>query len=493
MLKRMTPAMMLFFALLLFTGAASILGASNGLLQSDPSEVEMIQQPLDDMDPLLEEAIADHVMPGAVVLVARDGEVVKHDAYGYAARYTDSDFTEMDDPVEMSEDTIFDLASISKLFTATAVLQLWDQGAFELDDAVADYIPEFAANGKEEVTIRQLLTHTSGFRPSTTQPLHEIEGDREGKLAFVLNETLQNPPGEQYLYSDVDFITLGVLIERISGQRQDEFIEQFISVPLNMTDTMYNPPAELQQRIAATEEQPWVNRELVWGEVHDEKAWTLDGVAGHAGMFSTAADLAVFGQMMLQDGTYEGVEVLSEEAVELISTNWNEEIPGARSSGLGWELNQSWYMDRLAETNTLGHTGYTGTSIVVSPNNDTVALLLTNRVHPTRETVSTNPVRLVVGEKTGTAISAWSANAMKDYVEVLDERGAFIEDSASHMINLHLTAVHQYELQNDTEKVIRHMESLQTLLDYQLDQELITEGAYDDLMMDADYLIDSWE
>ncbi|WP_164215720.1 serine hydrolase domain-containing protein [Virgibacillus sp. YIM 98842] len=493
MLKRMAPVMIFLFAIILFTGTASILGASNGLFQDNPSEADMLQLPLDDMDPLLEEAMEDHVMPGAVVLIAKDGKVVKHDAYGYAARYTDSDFTEMDDPVEMSEDTIFDLASISKLFTATAVMQLWDQGAFELDDPVADYIPEFAANGKEEVTIRQLLTHTSGFRPSTTAPLHEIEGDREDKLAFVLNESLQNPPGQEYLYSDVDFITLGVLIERLSGMQQDEFTEQFITGPLNMTDTMYNPPAKLKHRIAATEEQPWVDRELVWGEVHDEKAWTLDGVAGHAGVFSTAADLAVFGQMMLQQGTYNGVEVLSEEAVELISTNWNEDIPGARSSGLGWELNQSWYMDRLAESNTLGHTGYTGTSIVVSPNNNTIALLLTNRVHPTRETVSTNPVRQLVAEKTGAAISAWSAASMKDYVEVLEARDAFAHESAAHALKLHLTAVHQYELQHDAEKVNRHMESLQALLEYQLDQELITEAAYDDLMMDAAYLIDSWQ
>jgi len=493
MFKRMTPVIMLLFTVILFTGAAGILAASNELMQTDPSEVDMLQAPLDDMDPLLEEAIANHVMPGAVVLVAKDGKVVKQDAYGYAARYTDSDFTEMDNPVAMQEDTIFDLASISKLFTATAVMQLWDQGAFELDDPVADYIPEFAANGKEEVTIRQLLTHTSGFRPSTTQPLHDIEGDREDKLAFVLDETLQNPPGEQYLYSDVDFITLGVLIERLSGLKQDEFTEQFITGPLNMTDTMYNPPAELQHRIAATEEQPWVDRELVWGEVHDEKAWTLDGVAGHAGVFSTASDLAVFGQMMLQNGTYEGVEILSEEAVELISTNWNEEIPGARSSGLGWELNQSWYMDRLAESNTLGHTGYTGTSIVVSPNKNTVAMLLTNRVHPTAETVSTNPVRQLVGEKTGAAISAWSAESMKDYVEELEAKNAFTDDRAAHALKLHLTAVHQYELQNNAEKVTRHMESLQTLLDFQLDQDLISADAYDDLMMDAAYLMDSWQ
>ncbi len=492
MLKR-TSIMMFLISFILFTGTAGIMGATNGLLQSDPSEVEMLAQPLDDMDPLLEEAIEDHVMPGAVVLIAKDGKVVKHDAYGYAARYTDRNFTEMDAPVEMSEDTIFDLASISKLFTATAVMQLWDQGAFELDDPVADYIPEFAANGKEEVTIRQLLTHTSGFRPGTTQPLHQIDGNREERLDFVLNETLQNPPGEHYLYSDVDFITLGILIERLSGLQQDEFIEQFITEPLNMTDTMYNPPAELQHRIAATEVIPWLDRGLVWGEVHDPSAWALDGVAGHAGVFGTAEDLFVFSQMMLQEGTYNGAEILSEEAVELISTNWNEDIPGARSSGLGWELNQSWYMDRLAESNTLGHTGYTGTSIVVSPNNNTIAMLLTNRVHPTAETVSTNPTRQLVAEKTGAAISAWSAASMKDYVEVLEARDAFAHESAAHALKLHLTAVHQYELQHDAEKINRHMESLQALLEYQLVQELITEAAYDDLMMDAAYLIDSWQ
>jgi CubicO group peptidase (beta-lactamase class C family) len=492
MFKR-TSIMMFLISFILFTGSASIMGVTNGMVQTDPSEVEMLEQPLEDMDPLLEEAIDDHVMPGAVVLVAKDGKIVKHDAYGYAARYTDRNFTEMDDPVAMQEDTIFDLASISKLFTATAVMQLWDQGAFELDDAVADYIPEFAANGKEEVTIRQLLTHTSGFRPGTTQPLYQIEGDREDKLAFVLDETLQNPPGEQYLYSDVDFITLGVLIERLSEMRQDEFIEQFITEPLNMTNTMYNPPAEFQHKIAATEVLPWLDRDLVWGEVHDPTAWALDGIAGHAGVFGTAEDLAVFGQMMLQNGTYEGVEILSEEAVELISTNWNEEIPGARSSGLGWELNQSWYMDRLAESNTLGHTGYTGTSIVVSPNKNTVAMLLTNRVHPTAETVSTNPVRQLVGEKTGAAISAWSAESMKDYVEELEAKNAFTDDRAAHALKLHLTAVHQYELQNNAEKVTRHMESLQTLLEFQLDQELISANAYEDLMMDAGYLMDSWQ
>ncbi|GAB3797950.1 serine hydrolase domain-containing protein [Virgibacillus kimchii] len=483
----------LLFAVILFTGAAGILGASKELLQDEPAAVNMLQQPLDDMDPLLEEAIEEHVMPGAVVLVAKDGRVVKHDAYGYAARYTDREFTEMDEPVEMSEDTILDMASISKLFTATAVMQLWDQGAFELDDPVAEYIPAFAANGKEEVTIRQLLTHTSGFRPGTTQPLYQIDGDREDRLDFVLNETLLNPPGEQYLYSDVDFITLGILIEQLSGLQQDEFTEEFITGPLNMTDTMYNPPAELQGRIAATEDLPWVDRGLVWGEVHDSTSWALDGVAGHAGVFSTAADLAVFAQMMLQNGTYDGEEILSEEAVELISTNWNDEIPGARSSGLGWELNQSWYMDRLAESNTLGHTGYTGTSIVVSPNNNTVAILLTNRVHPTAETVSTNPVRQLVAEKTGAAISAWSAEAMKDYVEVLESRGSFAEENAAHALKLHLSAVYQYELQQDSQKVIRHMESLQSLLDYQLDEELITEEAYNDLFMDAAYLIDSWQ
>ncbi|MGB7998899.1 MAG: serine hydrolase [Anaerobacillus sp.] len=361
----------------------------------------MRAEPLNEIDDLLENAIDEQVMPGAVAFVARRGHIVKEEAYGYAAQYTDDEFTEMDKPIPMSEDTIFDLASISKLFTTTAAMTLYEDGKFKLDDPVAKYIPEFAANGKESVTIEQLMTHTSGFKPWI--PLYTIEGDREDRLHYVFNYPLQSEPGTEYTYSDLNMITLGALVERWSGMRLDEYVKQEITEPLGMHDTMYNPPAKLKKRIAATEYQPWTNRGLVWGEVHDESAWSLDGVAGHAGVFSTASDLAKFAHMFLKEGRYGGTRILEPATVKLLTENRIPEFPGD-DHGLGWELQQGWFMDALSESTTLGHTGYTGTSIVVSPTNQTIAILLTNRVHPTRETVSTSPTRRQFARKVADAI-----------------------------------------------------------------------------------------
>lgn len=221
-------------------------------------------EPLNEIDDLIEGAIDEQVMPGAVAFVARRGHIVKEEAYGYAAQYTDDEFTEMNNPIPMSKETIFDLASISKLFTTTAAMTLYEDGEFKLDDPVAKYIPEFAANGKESVTIEQLMTHTSGFKPWI--PLYTIEGDREDRLEYVFNYPLQSEPGSEYTYSDLNMITLGALIERLSGIRLDEYVKKEITNPLDMKDTMYNPPAELKERIAATEYQPWTNRGLVWGK-----------------------------------------------------------------------------------------------------------------------------------------------------------------------------------------------------------------------------------
>ncbi len=350
----------------------------------------MVQQPLDAIDQTVNGFIAEQAMPGAVTLVARRGHIVQHEAYGYAARYTDANRTEMEKPISMKEDTIFDLASLSKIFTTTAAMKLYEEGYFRLDDPVSDYIPEFAANGKESVTIRQLMTHTSGF-PAWI-PLYTEGENRQDRMEVVYQSELTALPGEQYTYSDLNMITLGGIVERLSGKRLDQFVYENITGPLNMHDTMYNPPAELKDRIAATEYQSVPDRGLVWGEVHDENAWSLDGVAGHAGVFSTAHDLAIFAHMFLNEGRYGGTQILQPETVELLTENQIPEFPG-NSHGLGWELGQGWYMDALSEGTTLGHTGYTGTSMVINPNNDTIAILLTNRVHPSRDTVSTNPVR----------------------------------------------------------------------------------------------------
>ncbi|RDY71064.1 class A beta-lactamase-related serine hydrolase [Halobacillus trueperi] len=361
----------------------------------------MREEPLQEIDPLLLSAIENNVMPGAVTLVARRGHIVKEEAYGYAMKYEDDEFTQSENPIPMTKDTIFDLASISKIFTTTAAMILYEQNAFELNDPVAKHLPEFAENGKENVTIEQLLTHTSGFKAWI--PLYTVEGDRNDRLQHVLQYPLANEPGSTYTYSDLNMITLGALVERLSNMRLDEFVEKNITKPLKMEDTMYNPEEDLKSRIAATEDQPWTNRGLVWGEVHDESAWSLDGVAGHAGVFSTANDLAKFAHMFLNEGTYGNKKILEPETVKLLTENRIPQFAGD-DHGLGWELQQGWYMDALSSPRTYGHTGYTGTSIVVNPENDTIAILLTNRVHPTRDTVSTNGARRGIARKVADAI-----------------------------------------------------------------------------------------
>ena len=400
----------------------------------------MVEQPLNEIDSAIESLIQEGVMPGAVTFVARRGHIVHHEAYGHSFLYEDDAKTIAKQPLGMEKDTIFDLASISKIFTTTAAMILYEDGLFDLDDPVSDYIPEFAANGKEAVTIRQLMTHTSGF--TAWVPLYTIGETREDRLQYVFEYPLANEPGSTYTYSDLNMITLGALVERLSGQRLDEFIHDQITQPLGMKDTMYNPPQDLKNRIAATEYQPWTNRGLVWGEVHDENAWSLDGVAGHAGVFSTAKDLAILAHMFLNDGTYGSKQILEPETVQLLSENQIPEFPGD-DHGLGWELAQGWYMDGLSEASTLGHTGYTGTSIVINQNNDTIAILLTNRVHPTRNTVSTNPARRQFARLVADAIP----------VSMLSEEGAWFSgygDRVNNMLTSKIEIKADAELSFDT-------------------------------------------
>ncbi|KEI43696.1 serine hydrolase domain-containing protein [Saccharopolyspora rectivirgula] len=333
----------------------------------------------------------DHPMyAGAVSLVAHDGVVVRHEATGYEVRYVDGQGREL--PREqwepMRPDTIFDVASVSKLFTSIAALQQVEAGKIRLDAPVAEYLPEFGNNGKERITVEQLLTHTSGL-PAVVQ-LWKIP--EEQRIPFVMQLAPENPPGTHYNYSDPNMITLGLLVERVAGAPLDEVVARGITEPLGMEDTGYNPPREKLHRIAATEYQVDPPRGMVRGEVHDENAWALGGVAGQAGVFSTARDLAVLGQTLLNGGTYRGERILSEESVRLMLTNFNEEFPG-NAHGLGFELDQRWYMAGLSSPHTAGHTGYTGTSLVIDPMSRSVVVLLTNRVHPSREWGSNNAAR----------------------------------------------------------------------------------------------------
>ncbi|NEE53370.1 beta-lactamase family protein, partial [Streptomyces sp. SID8455] len=262
---------------------------------------------------------------------------------------------------------VFDLASISKLFTSILAVQQIERGALDLEAAVASYLPDFAGGGKQDITVRQLLTHTSGFRAWI--PLYQ-EPTREGRLRMLWNEVPASTPGSAYLYSDLNLISLQLILERITGRTLDALLRDEITAPLGMHRTRYNPPASWKPKIAATEDArlPWsgLERGLVWGEVHDENAHSFDGVAGHAGVFSCAWDLAVLARTLLNGGVYGRSRILSEDSVDLLFTDFNTAFPGD-DHGLGFELYQHWYMGAMATPRTAGHTGFTGTSLVLDP------------------------------------------------------------------------------------------------------------------------------
>jgi CubicO group peptidase (beta-lactamase class C family) len=285
------------------------------------------------------------------------------------------------------------VASITKLFTTTAVMRLVEQGQLALDEPVATWLPDFAAGGKEDVTLRQLLTHTSGL-PDYLQ-LWKLEPTPAARMQRVLATPLLVPPGTAFRYSDLGLMALGHLVERVAGATLDRVVRDMVTGPLHLDQTMYRPPASLRPRIAPTEFEDAVGRGMVWGEVHDENAWSLEGVAGHAGIFSTAHDLGRFAQMYLDGGVLDGVRLLKPATVVEMTRN---QVGRLEERGLGWELNANYYMGHLASRTTFGHTGFTGTSLVVDPTRQLIVVLLTNRVHPTRNGPSENPARQVVAD-----------------------------------------------------------------------------------------------
>lgn len=332
---------------------------------------------------------AHPLYPGAVGIMGYRGTVVQRDAIGQALLYADgSTMLPESQRVPMTTGTVFDLASVSKLFTSITVVQLIERGVVRLEEPVATYLPEFAANGKGAVTVRELLTHTSGF--VSWLPLWSAYSDMAARIKAVMDQPLDNPPGTVYLYSDLNLISLGVMVERLTGQSLDAVVRDRITAPLGMSLTGYNPAD--REGTAATEYQTAPPRGMVRGEVHDENAWSLGGVAGHAGVFSTVDDLAVLSQALLNGGTYRGNRILSEDSVRRMVTDFNTAFPGD-AHGLGFELDQRWYMEGLSGPQTAGHTGYTGTSIVIDFAASAFAILLTNRVHPSRSWGSTNGAR----------------------------------------------------------------------------------------------------
>jgi uncharacterized protein YbbC (DUF1343 family)/CubicO group peptidase (beta-lactamase class C family) len=322
---------------------------------------------LDVLDPIVHEAIRAGQIPGAVLLVWHDGQVMYRKAFGNRSLEPRRE--------PMTVDTIFDIASLTKVVaTTTAVMQLVQRGKVRLNDPVAKYIPEFAQNGKEEVTVRDLLTHYSGLREDLdlTQPW---EG-RDVALHMAYDEKPVFPPGSRFLYSDTNFITLGALVERVAGTSLDAYCAQKIFGPLRMTHTRFLPPATWRPRIAPTEYDQ--EGKMLRGVVHDPTVRRMGGVAGHAGVFSTADDLSKFAQALLN-----GTAVLPELLVEKMTTP--QQPPTAQElRGLGWDIDSPYSSNRgeLLPVGSFGHTGFTGTSLWIDPTTQTYIILLTNAVHP---------------------------------------------------------------------------------------------------------------
>jgi uncharacterized protein YbbC (DUF1343 family)/CubicO group peptidase (beta-lactamase class C family) len=319
------------------------------------------------LNPILERSVAAGDIPGAVLLVGHNGHIVFRKAYGSRAL----------EPVRepMTVDTIFDLASLTKcIATTTAIMKLVEEGRVRLNDPVAAYLPEFAQNGKQDITIRELLTHYSGLAPDLD--LQTPWSGRGGAFAMAMSQTPANPPGSQFVYSDINFEVLGFVVEKVSGAPLNDFAERHIFIPLDMKHTRFLPPEEWLPRIAPTQYDE--HGKMLRGVVHDPTARRMGGVAGHAGLFSTADDLSQFAQGLLS-----GFKVLSPAIVEKMSTP--QQPPNAASlRGLGWDIDSPFSSNRgeLLPVGSFGHTGFTGTSLWIDPVTNTYIILLTNAVHP---------------------------------------------------------------------------------------------------------------
>jgi beta-glucosidase-like glycosyl hydrolase/CubicO group peptidase (beta-lactamase class C family) len=387
-------------------------GPARAQTVADPASVGMSAEALSVVDSVIRGALADSAASGAVVAIGRKGKLVKLDGYGELAWGSGRAATPT---------SIFDLASVSKVVgTTTATMMLVGEGRLDLDATVVSYLPWWPRGDprKDEVTVRQLLLHRTGFIP-----FRRWFFDHEGLQAYkdvVAVEPLEVDPGTRTAYSDIGIMTLAWVLESIAGQTLDEFLRQRVWAPLGMLDTQYRPDPSLKSRIATTEMDTVWRHEMVWGRVHDENADAMGGVAGHAGLFSTATDLSVFARMMLNGGEApacvpgdeagepcpmarpDAIRILDQSVLSMFTTRYDE----TSSRGLGWDTpsERSSAGDYLTY-GAYGHTGYTGTSIWLDPELDLWIILLTNRVHPTRENQKHIPLRRAVADAAALAIA----------------------------------------------------------------------------------------
>ncbi len=334
-----------------------------------PDAAGLRSETLLQMEPLIAQAIEEKKLPGCVVAIGRKGHLVWLKAYGSRRVQPEVE--------PMTVDTVFDLASLTKpVATATSMMWLLEQDQYKLSDPVASLIPNFGVKGKEAITIQQLLIHQSGLTPDNA--LSDYRDGPEAAFRRIHELPLSYPVGERFVYSDVNFMVLGECVEKLSSQNLQDFTREKLFQPLKMNETGFLPPADITGRIAPTQQ-----REGRWmqGAVHDPRAFALGGVAGHAGLFSTASDLATFAQMLLNRGQYDGVQILKPETVDLMTADY-QVSSGIR--GLGWDKQSPYSRNKGTSfsKSAFGHSGFTGTILWIDPELDLFFIFLSNRVHP---------------------------------------------------------------------------------------------------------------
>src|SRR5437899_1366040 len=375
-------------AVLLVIGAIASPSFCVNLPQAPPPSVGMSTERLARMESVIQESIEKKELPGAVVLVGRHGRVVWRKAYGARAVEPQRE--------AMTTDTIFDLASLTKVVaTTSSIMILIEQGKVRLSDSLVRFIPEMKGGGRDAITIEELLTHMTGFAPDFDLRDRWIGYDEAIKRLY--REPLRSQPGTRFVYSDINYIALGEVVHRVSGLMLDEFAKRNIFAPLGMRDTGFRPDTKLKSRIAPTEKRRGQMNYLgdtgadagpeaeLWlrGQVHDPTSFRMGGVAGHAGLFSTADNLAIFCQMLLNGGVFNGVRILGPMTIAMM-TRPHAVAENGSARGLGWDIASSFSANKgdLFPLGSFGHTGFTGTSIWTDPASDTFVIFLSNRVHP---------------------------------------------------------------------------------------------------------------
>ncbi|HEX5831347.1 MAG TPA: serine hydrolase [Gemmatimonadaceae bacterium] len=374
---------------------ALLASVSDGLPAKAPETVGMSAARLEAIDRVVQRGISEGGYPGAAVVVGRNGAAVLQRGFGRTGWTYNT-------PRVTADKTIYDLASLTKVVaTTSAIMFLYDEGKVRLDDPVVKYLPEFGASGgKDRVTIRHLLTHRSGLPAGRNLWRDAFGAERARQL--VLETPIYCSPGACYEYSDLGADVLGFVAERVSGQRLDQFLQTRLFDPLGMNDTYFKPADSLRYRIAPTDMNT-ARGYAQAGEVHDENAYALGGIAGHAGLFSTAADLSLFAQLLLNEGSYNGVRIFGDTTVRLFTTR------AAGGRALGWD---SAYEEGAAgagqymSARSFGHTGFTGTSMWIDPDRQMFVILLTNRVHAPR---AFRPARVIADVRNDLADAAAAA------------------------------------------------------------------------------------